>query len=755
MEMTAPVGRNAIDANTGGLIGRPLPRVEGPLKVGGRAPYAYEVHPDGVGDVLYGYPVGAPIGRGSIGRIDTEAAMAAPGVVAVLTHDTMPQGYASAPALAAALKENRLVNPVLASHAIDHYGQPVACVVAATFEQAAAAAALVKVECSPDAGAHFDLRAAQYDAPKPEGGPPPDSRKGDFDRVFGGCALRIDESYSTPAQSHAMMEPPATLAIWHEGKSRDGRSHGPARLTLHTSHQVVDWAQEAIAALFGLDRAAVEIVSPYIGGGFGAKLQVLPDAILAAACAKVAGRPVKIALPRPQVFNATSHRSATIQWVQLGADRHGVLKAVAHRSWSGNLPARGFYEQAAAQTRHLYATPNLLIEQRNAVLDLTLAASMRAPGEAVGLLALESAMDQLAELGQIDPVELRLRNEPKADPETGKPFSERRLADCLKLGAEKFGWSQRKPPGQRTEGRWMIGMGMACAIRTHVNKPGSAKVTLSGDGRLLVETSMTDIGTGTYTILTQIAAEMLGLEPSAVRVDLGDTDFPASSGSGGSWGASSSGSAVYDACMNLRARLAHEARIPADRAVFAKGRIGDGHRRSQPLRALVRRGALVATGSIAFGSFSEQYYEASYGAHFVELGIDRDSGEIRMRRMLGVFDIGRVLNRSTARSQLIGGMTLGVGAALSENLVADIRSGAFINHDLAEYLIPVHADIGEIDAITLDAVDDKTNPLKSKGAGEIGACGAGAAVANAIHNACGARVRDYPITLDKIMDHLG
>ncbi|NVN30813.1 xanthine dehydrogenase family protein molybdopterin-binding subunit [Endobacter medicaginis] len=752
MEMTAPVGRNAIDINAGGLIGKKLPRVEGPLKVSGRAPYAYEVHPDGVEGVLYGYPVPAPIGLGSIGSIDTDAATASPGVIAVLTHDNMPQGYASGPALAAALKENRLVNPILASHVIDHYGQPVACVVAETFEQAVAAAALVKVECSADASPHFDLRTEQYDAPKPAGGPPPDSRKGDFDRAFGSCALRIDESYSTPAQSQAMMEPPATLAIWHDANSRDAKA---PRLTLHTSHQIVDWAQEAVAALFGLDREAVEILSPYVGGGFGAKLQVLPDAILAAACAKVTGRPVKIALPRPQIFNATSHRSATIQWVQLGADRHGVLKAVAHRCWSGNLPDRTFYEQAAAQTRHLYATPNLLIEQRNAALNLTLAASMRAPGEAVGLLALESAMDQLAELGQIDPIELRLRNEPKTDPETGKPFSERRLVECLKLGADKFGWSKRTAPGQRSEGAWMIGMGMACAIRTNLNRPSGAKVTLSGDGRLLVQTSMTDIGTGTYTILTQIAAEMLGLDPSMVTVALGDTDFPASSGSGGSWGAGSSGSAVYDACMNLRARLAHEARIPADRAVFARGRIGDGRRRSQPLRALVRRGALVATGSISFGSFSEQYYEAAYGAHFAEVGIDRDSGEIRLRRMLGVFDIGRVLNHATARSQLIGGMTLGVGAALSENLVADTRSGAFINHDFAEYLIPVQADIGEIDAIMLDAVDDKTNPLKSKGAGEIGVCGAGAAVANAIHNACGARVRDYPITLDKIMDHLG
>ena len=379
---------------------------------------------------------------------------------------------------------------------------------------------------------------------------------------------------------------------------------------------------------------------------------------------------------------------------------------------------------------------------------------MRAPGEAVGLLALECAMDELAVKLGIDPIELRVRNEPTEDPERHIPYSSRHLIPCFQEGARRFGWDKRNPkPGRVRDGRWLVGMGVAASTRGNPLLPSKASVRLGPDGFAIVRMAMTDIGTGTYTILTQIAAEMLGLPPERIRMELGDTSFPQASGSGGSFGAASSGSALFDACNTLRGKLARIAGMDPATARFANGSIAASGQ-TKSLTDLVGSG-LEADGEIIPGRTLKDYSQQSYGAHFAEVGVDADTGEVRLRRMLGVFTAGRVLNEKTARSQAIGGMIFGVGAALEEGMTLDSRFGSyFVNHDLAEYHVPVHADVPDVDAIFLPELDDKSNPLKSKGIGELGICGAGASLANAIYNACGVRVRDYPITLDKLLSAL-
>ena len=474
---------------------------------------------------------------------------------------------------------------------------------------------------------------------------------------------------------------------------------------------------------------------------------------MAAIAARQLKRPVKTALTRQQIFHVTTHRSNTIQRIRLATDRDGRIVAIGHDVFSGNLPSEQTYEGAAMQTRTLYAGPNRLTRHRLAALDIPVASSMRAPGEAVGLLALECAMDELSEKLNIDPIELRVRNEPSQDPEKHIPYSSRHLIACMQEGARRFGWDKRNAkPGQVRDGRWLVGMGMAAATRGNPLKLSKANVALNPDGTATVRMAMTDIGTGTYTILTQIAAEMLGLPMERVRVELGDTSFPEAAGSGGSFGAGSSGSALFEACNALREKLARAAGMDPATARFANGRITSGEK-SKELTDLVGAG-MDADGEIQPGRNNKDFSQQSYGAQFAEVGVDADTGEVRLRRMLGVFTAGRVLNAKTARSQGIGGMVFGVGAALHEDMTLDPRFGYFVNHDLAEYHVPVHADIPDIDAIFLPELDNKSNPLKSKGIGELGICGAGASVANAIYNACGARIREYPITLDKILSKL-
>ena len=738
MDMNAPSARNPIDDNRGGLIGKPVNRVDGRLKVTGQAPYAYEVQ-EAPGKPACGFIVGATIAQGTVADIDASAAEKAPGVLLVMTHRNAPKQAPWGPVDA----KDRFARstPQLASNAVRYYGEAVAYVVAESFEAARAAAALIRIRYEAAPG-EYDMAAAQGKAEKPrdEETQKADSRIGDFEAAFAGAPVQVDATYTTPHHIHAQMEPHAALAWW----SGD-------RVTVHCASQLLESAQNAVADTLQIPPSKVRIVSRYVGGGFGGKLPVYGDVILSAMAARQLRRPVKTALTRQQMFHFTTHRSQTVQRLRLGAAPDGRLTAIGHDSLSHSARFDDFYETASTQTRSLYAAPNRLTTHRVVRLDLPVSDSTRAPGEAVGMLALEQAMDELAGKLGLDPIELRRRNEPAMDPETNLPFSTRQLLRCMDEGAERFGWNRRSAtPGAVREGRWQIGLGMAAATRGNYLMDARCAVALDRQGVLTARMSMTDIGTGSYTVFTQIAAEMLGLPMEKVRIELGDSDFPETPGSGGSWGAASAGSALFDACTALRAQLAQRLGAKPAEVVFAGGRATAGAR-SETLAALAGTVGLSAEGRIGKGDMAKKFSQQAYGAHFAEVAVDADTGEIRLRRMLGVFAAGRILNMKTATSQATGAMIWGVGSALFEEAVVDPRFGAFVNHDLAEYHVPSHADIPAIEAVFLDEFDDKTNPLKIKGVGELGICGAGAAVANAVYNATGVRIRDYPLTLDKVI----
>ncbi|MCP1471851.1 xanthine dehydrogenase YagR molybdenum-binding subunit [Sphingobium sp. OAS761] len=729
MKFDTPAKANPIDK--GRVVGIPHDRIDGAAKVTGTAPYAYERH-DAAPNAAYGWIVGSAIAKGRIAAMDLRAAEAAPGVLGIVTH-------ANAGKLT---KGNMNTAHLLGGPQIEHFEQAVALVVADTLENARAAAALVHIDYTPESG-KFDLAAEAIRGvvPPDSFGTPADTSAGDFDGAFSRAAVKLEQRYTTPDHSHAMMEPHASIAAWNGDK-----------LTLWTSNQMIAWTVGDVARTLGIPKANVRLISPYIGGGFGAKLFLRADALLAALGARQVGRPVKVALARPQIPNNTTHRPATIQRIRIGADRDGVIDAIAHEVWSGDLPG-GSAETAAAQTRLLYRGANRMTAHRLTTLNLPEGNAMRAPGEAVGLLALEVAMDELAEMCGVDPVELRIRNDVQFDPEAGpqRPFSSRKLVECLRAGADRFGWNRRIPkPGQVRDGRWLVGMGMASAFRNNLAGKSGARIGIDAQGRVVVETDMTDIGTGSYTIIAQTAAEMLGVPLEQVTVRLGDSRFPVSAGSGGQWGANSSTAGVYAAAMALRAKLAEAAGYPVDAAGFEDGLIRNGNE-SRKLAALAGDTGLWAEDSMEYGDLDKRYAQATFGAHFCEVGVDTDTAEVRIRRMGGAFAAGRILNPKSARSQVIGAMTMGAGAALMEALDVDTRFGFFVNHDMAEYLVPVHADIPQQDVLFIDELDDKSSPMKAKGVGELGICGAGAAVANAIYNAAGLRVRDYPITIDKLL----
>jgi xanthine dehydrogenase YagR molybdenum-binding subunit len=540
-----------------------------------------------------------------------------------------------------------------------------------------------------------------------------------------------------------MMEPHASIAAWEGDK-----------LTLWTSNQMIDWGRSDLAETLRIPKENVRLISPYIGGGFGGKLFLRSDALLAALGARAARRPVKVVLTRPLMFNNTTHRPATIQRIRIGATKAGEITAIGHESWSGDLRG-GAPEAAVMQTRLLYAGPNRMTQMRLATLDLAEGNAMRAPGEAPGLMTLEIAMDEMAEQLHLDPIEFRILNDTQVDPEKPqRPFSQRQLVKCLRTGAERFGWSHRNAkPGQMRDGQWLIGMGVAAAFRNNIVAKSAARVRVDNRGIVTVETDMTDIGTGSYTIIAQTAAEMMGVTLDKVVVRLGDSTFPVSSGSGGQWGGNSSTAGVYAACVKLREALARNVGFDSNDAVFADGKIRSGTR-DVPLAKAAGDNGTVAQDMMEYGDLDKRYQQSTFGAHFVEVGVDAATGEIRVRRMLAVCAAGRILNPKSARSQVIGAMTMGTGAALMEELAIDKRSGFFVNHDLAGYEVPVHADIPHQEVIFLDETDPISSPMKAKGVGELGICGVGAAVANAIYNATGARVRDYPITLDRLLDRL-
>ncbi|QKJ93689.1 aldehyde oxidoreductase molybdenum-binding subunit PaoC [Agrobacterium pusense] len=730
MKFDTPATTNPIDQLK--IVGQPVHRIDGELKTTGRAMYAYEWHDPNLA-YAYGYPVGSTIAKGRIISMNIEAAERAPGVRAVVT--TLDVGK---------LEKGKYNTAILfGGDEIQHYHQAIAVIVAETFEQARAAAALVKVDYTEEQGS-YDLAEAMGSAVKPEdaGGAPPDTAVGDFQGAFKSAEVTLDETYTTPDQSHSMMEPHASIAAW------DGDE-----LTVWTSSQMIDWWRSDLATTLGVDTEKIHLMSPFIGGGFGGKLFLRADAVLAAFGAKAAKRPVKVALPRPFLVNNTTHRPATIQRIRIGAARDGKITAIAHESWSGDQPG-GQLETAAMQTRLLYAGENRMTAMRLATLHLPEGNAMRAPGEAPGLMALEIAIDEMAEKLGMDPVQFRILNDTQVDPEKPeRPFSHRDLVGCLKLGAERFGWPGQAQPGSRREGNWMIGSGVAAAFRNNLLVPSGARVRLDKEGVVTVETDMTDIGTGSYTIIAQTAAEMMGLPIDKVAVQLGDSRFPVSAGSGGQFGANCSTSGVYAACVKLREDIVKKLGFNEQDVVFEDGQVRSGSR-SVPLAEVAGADGLVAEDKVEWEKLSDSHQQSTFGAHFVEVGVDVATGETRIRRMLAVCAAGRILNPITARSQVIGAMTMGAGLALSEELAVDTRRGFFVNHDLASYEVPVHADIPHQEVVFMDETDPVSSPMKAKGIGELGLCGVSAAIANAIHNATGIRLRHYPMTLDKLIGGL-
>jgi xanthine dehydrogenase YagR molybdenum-binding subunit len=732
MKFDKPAGQNPIDQLK--VVGKPTDRIDGRYKTTGRAPYAYERH-DVVQNAAYGYVIGAGIAKGRIASIDIAKAKSTPGVLAIVTAENAGRLG----------KGDKNAAKLLGGPEIDHYHQAVALVVAETFEQARAAAALVRIDYVEGKG-RFDLSAEKASAKKeePSFGGPADTAAGDFASAFAASAVKLDETYTTPDQTHAMMEPHASIAEWQGD-----------RLTLWTSNQMIAWTVEDLAKTLGIPKEKVRVASPFIGGGFGGKLFLRAEALLAALGAKAARRPVKVALTRPLMMNNTTHRPATIQRIRIGADNDGRITAIGHESWSGNLPG-GTLETAVSQTRLLYAGANRMTAMRLAHLDLAEGNAMRAPGEASGMMALEIAIDEMAEKLNLDPVEFRIRNDTQVDPEDPqRPFSQRQFVECLRQGAQRFGWDKRNAtPGRVRNGRWLTGLGMAAAFRNNLLTKSAARVRLNGEGFVTVETDMTDIGTGTYTIIAQTAAEMMGVPLERVKVKLGDSRFPVSCGSGGQWGANNSTSGVYAACVKLRETVAQKLGFNAEEELqFADGQVSSGNR-SMPIVQAAADGELVAEDAIEFGDLADKYQQSTFGAHFVEVAVDAYTAEVRLRRMLAVCAAGRILNPKAARSQIIGAMTMGTGAALMEELVVDKKRGFFVNHDLAGYEVPVHADIPHQEAIFLPEADPLSSPMKAKGVAELGICGVAAAVANAVYNATGIRLRDYPITLDKMIERM-
>lgn len=716
----------AMDRGVQDVLGKGVDRIDGVLKVMGAATYGYE-HQVG-DDVAYGYLITAPAAKGKVTGFDTEAARALPGVLDIIIDDQRVARQAAGFVPAAA-----------GNDAIDHWDQVLGAAIATNFEAARAAARAVRVTIEEEPG-RFDTMADIAEA----SGPPADSRlqdiaKGDIDAAMAEAAACVDQVYSTPNQVHAAMEPHASIAVWDDGK-----------LTLYSSLQILSAAKPILAKAVGIAPDQVRVVSPYIGGGFGGKL-LGPEAVMAAIAAQRLGRPVKIAMARAQLFHNIYRRTDTHQRIRLAADAEGRMTAIGHDSVVSQGPDGGFMEPVALGSISLYAAPVRHFSHKVVTLDMVQAGAVRAPGEAVGMLALETAVDELAERLGRDPIDFRKINEPPVDPMTGAPFSTRRLAECLDEGARRFGWAKRQPtPGSVLDGEWLIGMGVAAAVRINLLVDSEARVTLGTDGRATIETDMTDIGTGTYTILAQIAGESLGLPVHCIDVKLGDSDHPTGAGSGGSFGAASAGSSVALACEDIVAELAKRMDTSPENMTLKDGHAIAGNRRVA-LDTLVGDAPLVATGKISQGRNARSFSQAAHGAQFAEVAVNAVSGAVRVRRMLGVFEAGRILNAKTARSQAIGGMIWGIGYALMEGAELDTRYGQFVNHDLGEYHVPVHADVPHLDVHFIEDIDRHANPIGVKGLGELTISGAGAAVTNAIYNACGVRVRDFPMTLDKVL----
>jgi xanthine dehydrogenase YagR molybdenum-binding subunit len=727
------------------VLGAPINRVDGHAKTTGAARFSAE----------YPYPnlahaavVHSTVARGRITAIDTSAALDVPGVLAVITHDNAPR--MTPPAKQSMLNLASLASGTsltyLNTDEVHWNGQPVAVTVASTLDAAREAARLVRVTYDTlPATANFNREQPNAKPQKNNPVMPGESRKGDAVSALAAADVTVDRHFTTPMHHHNALEPHATTAVW------DGDS-----LTVHDSAQSIDWTRRHLARTFGLAPADVRVVSTFVGGGFGGKANVWPGTILAVLAARVTGRPVRLMLTREGVYRTVGGRTPSTQRVALGADRDGDLTALIHTSVTQMGRVGGVAEQVVSQSRHLYDAEHILVRQSQVTLDVLSNTSMRAPGEAIGSFALEAAVDELAYRLDLDPIEFRMRNEPARNPIDGKPFARRGLREAYALGAARFGWHDRVPaPGSTRDGRWLVGTGVATAFHPSWMFPANVTVRLSAGGEVLVRCGFHEMGMGSATAIGQVAAHALGVPFDAVRVQYGDTDLPVGPPAGGSTQTASVASSLLEAVTKLKRdlhRLAGRAGVaPTEAPATILAKVG----RDEIVATVgsdTRLGQV--TGQVRFMSRflrdRRRFMRAACGAHFCEVRVDRDTGEIRVTRWLGVFDIGTVVNAKTVASQLRGGIVMGIGAALGEETLVDPDTGRIVNANLAEYHVPVHADVPHIDIECLDE-PDPTMPLGVLGAGEVGIVGVAGAIANAVHHATGRRVYDLPITLDKLL----
>lgn len=731
-------------------IGEPIDRVDGRLKVTGGARFSAE-HP--VPGLAYGVMVQSTIAKGSIEAIDASDASAMRGVLAVITHRNAPRLPRPKPAEAGQQPPNPKLS-LLQDAQVLYNGQPIAVVVADTLEHAQDAARRLRVRYARQP-AQLDFNQAKLAPRKPKDQPdrPSDTSRGNLAGGIARAASRVDAVYTTPVENHNPMEPHGTIASWDGG-----------HLTLHDSTQNVTGARKHAAGTFGIEPDQVRVICPFVGGGFGSKGTSWSHVMLAALAARHVGRPVKLILERTQMFGPVGARPMTEQHVLLAAAADGRLTAIKHDSISHTAFLDDFTEPCTNAARMLYQSDSAQTTQRLATLNLGVPTYMRAPGESSGSFALESAMDELAYELRIDPVQLRLQNYAERDPGKDLPWSGKSLRECYRAGAERFGWARRNPaPRSMRQDGMLLGWGMATATYPANRSKAQATATILADGTAVVKSGTHDLGTGTYTVMTQIAAEALGLPVSRVRFELGDSDLPEAPVSGGSQSVASVGPAVHAAALAARDKLLALAIGDAQSPLFGAGPDGvtladgwlrrndDAGKRESVAAVIARHGPVRADASAQPGDEKKQFSMHSFGAVFVEVLVDPDLGTIRVPRVVGVYSVGRLMNRKTGHSQLMGGVVWGLGMALMEKTEIDGRDGRAVNASLADYHVPVNADIGLIDVSVVDETDAHINALGAKGIGEIGIVGVAAAVANAVYHATGKRVRDLPIRLDQLL----
>lgn len=720
-------------------IGQPIDRIDSRLKVTGAAKYAAEFNVPGA---VHAVLVQSNVAAGTITGFDLREAQGMPGVLLIITPDNA--GKLVSPKDV----QQAVPGPLLQDRDIIYNGQHVAVVVAQRLEQAQAAAHAVKVQYkTSEAATSMEAMLSQAYPPKKfrNGERSPDSNRGDPDGTFETGAVKLDQTYRTPVEHHNPMEPHATIAAW-EGD----------HLTVWTATQGVGGAQQTLAGQFGIDPGNVRVINPYLGAGFGSKGNTWPPATFAALAARMVKRPVKLVLTRAQMYYSNGYRPETIQKLKVASDINGKLVAVRHDGFSMmSQPALGeFCEPVALATEILYACPNLAVSHRLVALNMPLPTYMRAPGEASGVYALESAMDEVAAELKMDPVEFRLRNYAETDPHENKPFASKALRQCYAQGAEAFGWSKRSAePRSMRDGNMLIGWGFATSTYPTNRRPASVRIRMDRNGNVVLQSGTQDIGTGTYTVMTQVAAETLGMPVHKIRFELGDTRFPPAPVSGGSSTVPSVAPAVQAACLKLMEQIKDLAGGNRDALQVRNGQVTGGAR-AVPIAELMEqhhREVLEAEVKSTPGDTKQHYSLHAFGAQFCEVRVDPDLGEIRVSRFVGAFDGGNILNGKTARSQLIGGITYGIGMALLEQTVIDPETGRVVNPNVAEYLMPVNPDIPDIQAILVDNDDKNSNPLGVKGVGELPMVGVAAAVANAVYHATGVRVRKVPIRIEDIL----